>query len=118
LSKANGVFFQGGGVNIAPETDFSKKALFILNKVIDFNENGTYYPLCGTCLGFELLHVIIANSKKVLTSVEASGIKTPLDFNIDEIKKTKMFSMFDDFELNALRSKNTTAQFHKRNQRC
>jgi anthranilate/para-aminobenzoate synthase component II len=29
-----------------------------------------------------------------------------------------MFSMFDDFELNALRSKNTTAQFHKRNQRC
>lgn len=37
-----------------------------MNKVIEFNRNGKYFPLLGTCLGYELIAIAMTNNDKVL----------------------------------------------------
>jgi len=47
LSKLNGVLFPGG------DGDYTEFGRFVFNKIKEYNDNGTYYPAWGTCLGFE-----------------------------------------------------------------
>ena len=47
LSKLNGVLFPGGGGG------YIGLGKYVFDKLLDLNKNGTYYPLWGTCLGFE-----------------------------------------------------------------
>ena len=44
------------------------------------NDNGDYFPLWGTCLGFELLSVLTSGTDAVLSAVDAENISLPLDF--------------------------------------
>jgi len=41
------VLFPGGG------GDYLEFGRFIFKKIKEYNDNGTYYPMWGTCLGFE-----------------------------------------------------------------
>jgi len=49
LSQLNGVFFTGGGANIAPVHEYA------YDFAIEANDAGDYFPIWGTCLGFEFL---------------------------------------------------------------
>ena len=44
------------------------------------NDNGDYFPLWGTCLGFELLSVLTSGTDSVLSAVDAENISLSLDF--------------------------------------
>jgi gamma-glutamyl hydrolase len=46
LSKLNGVFFPGG------DGDYLEMGRMIMNKLIEYNDNGLVYPAFGVCLGF------------------------------------------------------------------
>lgn len=46
LSKVNGILFPGG------TGDYIEYGQFIFDTVKQINDNGTYFPLWGTCLGF------------------------------------------------------------------
>lgn len=47
LSKINGVLFPGG------DGDYLEYGKFIFDKVKEINDNGTYFPAWGTCMGYE-----------------------------------------------------------------
>jgi gamma-glutamyl hydrolase len=47
LSRINGVFFPGG------DGDYLEYGRFIFNKAKEINDNGTYFPIWGTCMGYE-----------------------------------------------------------------
>ena len=47
LKKLNGVFLPGG------DGDYLDYAKFVYGKVLEFNEQGIFYPLWGTCMGYE-----------------------------------------------------------------
>ena len=47
LSKLNGVFLPGG------DGDYYDYAKFLYHQVIQMNDNGTYIPMWGTCMGYE-----------------------------------------------------------------
>ena len=47
LEKINGVFLPGG------DGDYEKFARFLYKKVLETNDNGTYLPIWGTCMGYE-----------------------------------------------------------------
>jgi gamma-glutamyl hydrolase len=44
------------GSNPPQMTSYQETGCFIYNLIKQLNDEGTYYPLWGTCLGFELLH--------------------------------------------------------------
>lgn len=49
LSSLNGVFFTGGG------SAFPAAAQYAFDKVVSFNAAGDFFPLWGTCMGFQWL---------------------------------------------------------------
>jgi gamma-glutamyl hydrolase len=55
LSKLNGVLFPGG------DGDYLEFGRFIFNKIKEYNDNGTYYPAWGTCLGYEAFSIYAAD---------------------------------------------------------
>ena len=63
VRNLNGVLFTGGGAQVYDQdvepfelTAYGKTGCFIYDLIKKINDEGTYYPLWGTCLGFELLH--------------------------------------------------------------
>jgi gamma-glutamyl hydrolase len=66
FSRLNGILFTGGTANFwsnnntNPPTlspDYAAKGCYLYNLVKQSNDQGNFYPLWATCLGFELIHV-------------------------------------------------------------
>ena len=78
FDSVNGVLFPGGGTDLS-SSGYYTHAKFIFNKAVEANQKGDYFPIWGTCLGFEALHVIAAGDKPgVISSFSASDISLPL----------------------------------------
>lgn len=64
LKGLNGVVFPGGAGR------YIDKAKFVLSKAKEFNDNGSFFPIYGICLGFERLAIITSQAyqegKKIL----------------------------------------------------
>lgn len=71
LDQLNGVLFTGGGSELADDKDkltpFGNALNFIVTYVIDQNTHGNYYPLWGTCMGFQAIAGLVARTFKILT---------------------------------------------------
>lgn len=76
FSQINGVFFPGGNAKLPS----SAKILWKLT--VESNQRGDYFPVWGTCLGFEFLVMLTAHSNEVIlqTSFNAENISLPLIF--------------------------------------
>jgi len=64
LNHINGVVFPGGGAEI--NGNYLDSIMTIFNYAKNANDNGDYFPLWGTCLGFEELLIAGANGTNVL----------------------------------------------------
>lgn len=85
LSKLDGVLFPGGG------NDYTEYARGIYDYAMKMNDAGHFYPLWGTCLGFEVLAELAADEGgNVLTELQAHNIELPLEF-IGDPDSSKMF---------------------------
>lgn len=59
MEGLNGVLFPGGGADITDASSpYYQFAAHIWNKAIALNDQGQHYPVWGTCLGFEFIHVM------------------------------------------------------------
>lgn len=86
LDQLDGVLFPGGG------GDYLEVGRKILDYVTDQNDNGHFYPLWGTCLGYERLLIYTADlGKDVLTNIELHKKSIPLKFTRDP-RKTRMYA--------------------------
>ncbi|OMJ89508.1 hypothetical protein SteCoe_8304 [Stentor coeruleus] len=67
--RLNGILFTGGSANFWVNSskvpilspDYAAKGCYLYDLVKKANDQGQFYPLWGTCLGFELLHVCANN---------------------------------------------------------
>ncbi|CAG9313950.1 unnamed protein product [Blepharisma stoltei] len=73
FSRLNGILFTGGGANVWTNDsiptwtpDYTEKACYLYRLVKEANDNGNYYPLWGTCLGFEAIQVCENNEFETL----------------------------------------------------
>jgi len=99
LSKLNGVLFPGG------DGDYLEFGRVVFNKIKEYNDNGTYYPAWGTCLGFEDFVIYAADEgEKAMELFVVENASLPLKF-VKDPRKSKMFKWLNNkafaFEDNA-----------------
>jgi len=61
-------------------TEYAKTAAFLINKAIEINKKGTHFPVWGTCLGFEIIVLTIANDTQILKNFNSSNHAMNLNF--------------------------------------
>ncbi|XP_016103443.1 gamma-glutamyl hydrolase-like [Sinocyclocheilus grahami] len=74
----NGLLLIGGSVNLET-SDFAHTAGIYFRLALKANEEGEYFPIWGTCLGFQLLTVLVAG-ENLLSKTTAENVTYPLNF--------------------------------------
>lgn len=92
LSKLNGVFLPGG------DGDYYDYAKFLYQQVIQMNDNGTYIPMWGTCMGFEQIANYTAANGDPNERMYLVHTSLPLKFMRDP-RDTQMYSQMQDLAM-------------------
>jgi gamma-glutamyl hydrolase len=103
LNRVNGVFWTGGAVSFNPHTEshtgstYLRTTEYILQHVLRENREGNYYPLWGTCLGFERLLQLIAQDTEatIVESFDAENYPINLGFT-DPAWSSRLFRSMTD----------------------
>jgi hypothetical protein len=86
MDKIDGLYLPGGRTNlkiynnqskIYELSEYAKKSIFLIEYAKSKNLNGHYFPVWGTCLGFETLFLAFSNDIKIFSKV--NGNKNRLD---------------------------------------
>ncbi|XP_064644098.1 gamma-glutamyl hydrolase-like [Lineus longissimus] len=110
MGKINGVLLPGGDVDTMTSA-YAKAAQIIYKLVIEFNNAGSYFPLWGTCLGFEEL-MYLQTGKNLLTKCDAFDLMLPLEFTQSWLG-TKLFIKAENSIPTDLTRLNITANYHE-----
>lgn len=83
----------------------------IFDTAIELNQNGEYFPIWGTCLGFELLGYLATNSEEIRTDCDSNKVSLPLEFKSD-YGESRMFQLCPNEVISILQTKAVTPNFH------
>lgn len=122
LRKLNGLFITGGTADFAVYNDkedkwvvtpFGKAAQEIVSAAKQINDEGTYFPIWGTCMGFQLLAFVVSGDPEVPR--EGCNCK---DYNAKLIftqtgKESRMFSAFTREEVEEFAKRDMTYNYHR-----
>uniref|UniRef100_A0A131YL28 folate gamma-glutamyl hydrolase n=1 Tax=Rhipicephalus appendiculatus TaxID=34631 RepID=A0A131YL28_RHIAP len=109
FNSVNGVLIPGGGVDL-DNSGYLEAAKIIFDLAIEANNHGTYFPLWGTCLGFEALSRL-AIDKLVLRACQGHDLALPLNFTRG-FRRSRMFSGLSRSLERALRTRPITYNSH------
>ncbi|XP_044134979.1 gamma-glutamyl hydrolase-like [Bufo gargarizans] len=109
FKSINGVLFPGGAVDIL-NSSFSRTADIFYKLAIEAASTGIYFPIWGTCMGFQIL-TALTSGKNLLCKTSAENISLPL-FLTDDVSSSKMFRHAPLELLHAVSEENITANFH------
>ncbi|OBS59427.1 hypothetical protein A6R68_09445, partial [Neotoma lepida] len=104
------VLFPGGSADIMRSSYFHVAKMFY-SKAIESYDDGDYFPVWGTCLGFEELGFLVSG-ENLLTLTNTVSVPLPLNFTSD-ILQSRMFRNFPAELLLSLAIEPLTANFHK-----
>ena len=112
FNRTNGLLLPGGSQGILPDDIYTEEGKLLWDMAKEANDNGDYYPIWGTCLGFEELSVLETGNGSVISlDVEATNIALPLNFT-PEASSSRLFgSMVPDL-VTALSKENITFNSH------
>lgn len=110
FDSINGVLFPGGKATIFSTSGYGGVTKLLFQLAREANDRGDYFPVWGTCLGFQQMAHLIAN-KGVLTNTGAVGVALPLDFT-QEATDSRMFKGFPADLLQALATEPLTTNIH------
>lgn len=107
----NGILFPGGGTSITNSSGYGAAGQKLYDHVVEINKKGTYLPLWGTCLGFEMLTYLAANNTKWLARCHANNKADPLILQ-DGYLDSRLFAQMPENIINTLRTENVTVNYH------
>lgn len=111
VNYVNGILIPGGAANFSASGGFGDAARELYRRAILKNSQGNYFPVWGTCLGFELLTYLATDGKNILTPCEAENVALPLELK-QGYNSSKLFGDAPRDILDILLSENVTANFH------
>jgi gamma-glutamyl hydrolase len=106
------ILFPGGALWFNQTNGYSDAGRHIYDIAIEMNENGSYFPLWGTCLGFELLTYLSANGTEHRADCKSSSQALPLVFKAD-YASSRLFHNAPSDVVNALSNEPITSNFHQ-----
>ncbi|XP_069555464.1 gamma-glutamyl hydrolase [Brachyistius frenatus] len=109
FKKINGLLLIGGAVDLEI-SDFARVAKIFYKLALVANDAGDFFPIWGTCMGMQLLTVLVAG-ENLLTSTMAENVAMPLNLT-SEAHTSKMFEGFPDELMKALTQEPLTGNFH------
>ena len=122
LSKLNGVLVTGGTADFAiynedtkkyEMTPFGKAGKFIIETAKRMNDNDDYFPIWGTCMGFQLLAFVISGDPEIpKKGCNCSNYNAALLFT-QEGRTSKMFSIFSKDEMRSFEERGLTYNNHR-----
>ena len=108
----NGLLFPGGNQGIDPEDIYTEEGEIIWNLAKKANDAGDYYPLWGTCLGFEEFSVLETGDGTVIsTDVVATNLALPLELT-EAAPQSRLFRSFSSQLVAALAGESITFNSH------
>ncbi|XP_074478292.1 apolipoprotein D-like isoform X2 [Sebastes fasciatus] len=78
FNSINGILYPGGNVNIT-SSGYQRSAKIFYDLAIEANKRGDYFPLWGTCLGYEQL-TVLTSGMDLLSRTNTNGVPLPLNF--------------------------------------
>ncbi|XP_053571046.1 gamma-glutamyl hydrolase [Bombina bombina] len=109
FSYINGVLFPGGGVDLQ-HSEYARVAKIFYNLAIKANDQGDYFPIWGTCLGFEEL-TVLTSGELLLTLTKTEDVALPLNVT-KSAPSSKLFRNIPPYLYQSLARKPLTANFH------
>ena len=111
FKSINGVLFPGGGVNLNTSgyAEIGKRIIDLAKIAYD---EGDYFPIWGSCLGFEFLSTLISGDINILSQTDSENLPLPLDFS-QNYRNSKMFANIEDTLAQFLSTNPTTMNNHK-----
>ena len=112
FNMTNGLLFPGGNQGILPDDVYTEEGKLLWDMAKAANESGDYYPIWGTCLGFEELSVLETGNGNVISlDVEATNVALPLDLT-PAAADSRLFGSMDTKLVDALSKENITFNSH------
>lgn len=109
FNSINGLLLPGGDINIE-NSQFTRTSKIFYKLAVKANDAGDYFPLWGTCQGFQQLTVLTAN-KNLLTNTDTESVALPLTFT-PASTTSRMFRQFPKNLLQSLAQESITGNFH------
>ncbi|MBN3305831.1 gamma-glutamyl hydrolase [Amia ocellicauda] len=105
----NGVLLPGGDVDLQT-SQFGRLSKIFYDLAIKANDASDYFPIWGTCQGFQEL-TVLTSSKNLLTQTNTKAVALPLTFT-PAAQNSRLFSGFPKDLMEALATENITSNFH------
>jgi gamma-glutamyl hydrolase len=113
FAKTNGILFPGGNQGIDPTDIYTVEGEILWNLAKQANDNGSHYPIWGTCLGFEELSVLETLDANVISlNVVAVNLPLALEFT-PGARNSRLFKSFSPKLLRALQTQAITFNSHE-----
>ncbi|XP_056378005.1 gamma-glutamyl hydrolase [Hyla sarda] len=109
FNSINGILLPGGGVDLR-YSEYARVSKIFYNLALEANNKGDYFPIWGTCLGFEEL-TVLTSGELLLTLTKTENISLPLNFT-ENVLNSKLFRNIPQLLYKALSNKPITANFH------
>lgn len=110
FKSINGILFPGGGVGLL-NSSFAEEGKLFYDMAIQAYDAGDYFPVWGTCQGFELLATITAK-QDVMSKYSAEDLPLPLNFT-KGFSNSRLFGNLPKDVYDDLLNKNVTENFHQ-----
>lgn len=112
FNRTNGLLLPGGSQGILPDEIYTEEGKLLWDMAKEANDSGDYYPIWGTCLGFEELSVLETGNGSVISlDVEATNIALPLNFT-PKASSSRLLGSMDPGLVNALSTESITFNSH------
>ncbi|XP_028433249.1 gamma-glutamyl hydrolase isoform X2 [Perca flavescens] len=109
FENINGLLFIGGAADLET-SDFARVAKIFYSLALKANNEGDFFPIWGTCMGMQLLTVLVAG-ENLLANTTAENIALPLNLTT-EASSSRMFEGFPNKLMRALTQEPLTGNFH------
>lgn len=110
FKQINGLLLIGGAVDLEM-SDFARVAKIFYTLALTANDAGDFFPIWGTCMGMQLLTVLVAG-ENLLKNTLAENLALPLNLTT-EVSTSRMFQGFPSELLKALPQEPLTGNFHR-----
>jgi gamma-glutamyl hydrolase len=112
FAQTNGILFPGGNQGIDPSDIYTEEGEILWNLAKQANDGGDYYPIWGTCLGFEELSVLETGNGDVISlDVVATNLALPLRFT-PGAQRSRLFRSFPPQLVRALQTESLAFNSH------